>query len=139
MKIIITLFLLALLTISCSTKEEVKFEAFSAEAFAYDIGDSWEVNATVNVKGFERREAGQDLSASISFDVDLAGPDSIEIKNIYSDSIEVTSKEIIDIKLEAQFELDYNYPDGIYKIAFNVKDNYSGDNTSAIAEFELKK
>lgn len=139
MKILITLILLVLPTISCSKKEEVKFEAFSQEAFAFDIGDSWEVNASVNVKGFERREAGQDISASISFDVDLFGPDSIEIKNIFSDARKVTSKEIIDIKLEAQFELDYTYPDGIYKIAFNITDNYSGDSTLAIAEFELKK
>jgi len=41
-------------------KEEVKFEAFSPEAFAYDIGNSWEVNATVNVKGFTKNEVGDD-------------------------------------------------------------------------------
>ena len=38
-----------LIIISCS-KKDVKFEAFSAEAFAFDIGDGTaEVNATVRI------------------------------------------------------------------------------------------
>ena len=75
----IYILLIILLTISCSKKEEVKFEAFSPEAFAYDIGDSWEINATVNVKGFVVKEVGNQSSASISFSVDMIGPDSIEV------------------------------------------------------------
>lgn len=139
MKIIITLFLLALLIISCSKKEEVKFEAFSPEAFAYDIGDSWEINATVNVKGFVIKESGNQSSASIFFSVDMIGPDSIEVKNIFSDEKEITSDEIIDIQLEAQFELDYNSQLGLYKLIFNIKDKNSKETTTASAEFELKK
>lgn len=131
--------LLILLTISCSKKEEVKFEAFSPEAFAYDIGDSWEINATVNVKGFVKKEVGEELSASLEFTVDMIGPDSLEIKNIFNDSKDVTSSELIDVQLEAQFELDYNSPDGLYKIVFHITDKYSGDIVSAEAEFELKK
>jgi len=139
MKILTILFFLALLSLSCSKKEEVKFEAFSPEAFAYDIGDSWEINATVNVKGFVKKEVGEELSASLEFTVDMTGPDSLEIKNIFSDSKDVTSGELIDVQLEAQFELDYNSPEGLYKITFNVTDINSGEVTSAEAEFELKK
>jgi len=139
MKILTILFLLALLSLSCSKKEEVKFEAFSPEAFAYDIGDSWEINATVNVKGFVKKEVGEELSASLEFTVDMIGPDSLEIKNIFIDSKAVTSKELIDVQLEAQFELDYNSPEGLYKITFNVTDINSEEVTSAEAEFELKK
>jgi len=139
MKILTILFLLALLSLSCSKKEEVKFEAFSPEAFAYDIGDSWEINATVNVKGFVKKEVGEELSASLEFTVDMTGPDSLEIKNIFSDSKDVTSGELIDVQLEAQFELDYNSTEGLYKITFNVTDINSGEVTSAEAEFELKK
>ena len=139
MKILTILFLLALLSLSCSKKEEVKFEAFSPEAFAYDIGDSWEINATVNVKGFVKKEVGEELSASLEFTVDMIGPDSLEIKNIFDDSKNVTSGELIDVQLEAQFELDYNSPEGLYKITFNVTDINSEEVTSAEAEFELKK
>jgi hypothetical protein len=131
--------LIILLTISCSKKEEVKFEAFSPEAFAYDIGDSWEINATINVKGFRTKEVGDELSASFSFTVDMTGPDSLEMKNIFGDSKDVTSIELMDVQLEAQFELDYNSPEGLYKITFNVTDHNSSEVASAQAEFELKK
>lgn len=127
------------MTISCSKKEEVKFEAFSPEAFAYDIGDAWEVNATVNVKGFSKNEVGDELSAALKYTVDLTGPDSLEIKNIFTDSKEVTGDELMDVQLEAQFELDYEQPEGMYAIQFNVIDIMSGEVTSAKTEFELKK
>ena len=131
--------LIILLTISCSKKEEIKFEAFSPEAFAYDIGDSWEINATVNVKGFVKKEAGNKLSNSLGISVDIIDPDGVETKNIFIDSKEVTSKELIDVQLEAQFELDYNSPDGLYKIVFHITNKYSGETITAEAEFELKK
>ena len=43
------------------------------------------------------------------------------------------------MQLEAQFELDYNSPDGLYKIVFYITDKYSGNTVSADAEFELKR
>ena len=49
MKKFILLTLTVLLFTACSKKEE-KFEAFSTEAFAYDLDGSWEVNATVRIK-----------------------------------------------------------------------------------------
>jgi hypothetical protein len=131
--------LLIFVAISCSKKVEVKFEAFSPEAFAYDIGDSWEVNTTVNVKGFTKNEVGDELSAALEYTVDLTGPDSLKIKNIFTDSKEVTGDELMDVQLEAQFELDYDQPEGMYTIHFNVIDIMSGEVTSAKAEFELKK
>jgi hypothetical protein len=135
-----TLALLSLLVfISCSKKEEEKFEAFSPEAFAYDIGDSWEINATVNVKGFVKKEAGDELSTSIDFRVDLVDPNGDMTKDIFIDSKEVTSKELIDVQLEAQFELDYGVSEGKYKIVFNITDKYSGETAKAEAKFELKK
>ena len=139
MKKIFYIFLLVLASISCSKKEKVKFEAFSPEAFAYDIGDAWEVNATVNVRGFLKNEIGDEFSAALEYSVDLIGPDSLEIKNIFTDSKEVASEELMDVQLEAQFELDYENPEGMYTIQFNVIDIMSGDATSASAEFELKK
>jgi hypothetical protein len=124
---------------SCSKKEDVKFEAFSPEAFAYDIGDSWEINSTVNVKGFVKKEVGDELSTSLGFSVDLLDANGVLTKDIFIDSKEVTSKELIDVQLEAQFEIDYSSPDGIYKIVFNITDKYSGKMVSAETEFELKK
>ena len=136
---VLIIFFLVLISISCSKKEEVKFEAFSPEAFAYDIGDSWEVNATVNVKGFVKKEIGDELSASFNYTVDLNGPDSLQVNGIFADTKEVESDEIIDVQLEAQFELDYDSPEGKYQIRFNIVDNNSSETTSAQCEFELKK
>jgi hypothetical protein len=136
---VLIIFFLVLISISCSKKEEMKFEAFSPEAFAYDIGDSWEVNATVNVKGFVKKETGDELSASFDYSVDLVGPDSLQVEGIFADTKEVTRDELIDVQLEAQFELDYDSPEGQYHIKFIIKDNNSGETTSAQCEFELKK
>jgi hypothetical protein len=125
--------------ISCGKKEEEKFQAFSPEAFAYDIGDSWEVNATVNVKGFDKKEVGEELSASFDYTVDVVGPDNLSKDSIFIDSKDLIENELTDVQLEAQFELDYNSPQGLYKIIFNVKDNNSGKVTTAQADFELKE
>jgi len=139
MKKILLLIALGIIVISCSKKEDVKFEAFSPEAFAYDIGDSWEINATVNVKGFVKKEVGDEFTASLEFTIDMIGPDSLEVTNIFSDSKDETSSELIDVQLESQFELDYDSPEGLYQITFNVTDNNSGEKTTAQTQFELKK
>lgn len=139
MKNLITVFIIFFIAVSCSKEEEVKLEAFSPEAFAYDIGNAWEVNATVNVKGFAKQEVGEEFSASIDFFVDLFGQDSLMIESIFADTKEVTDDELIDVQLEAQFELDYDSPEGMYTITFSIIDNNSGEKTSAQAEFELKK
>ena len=127
-----------LLITGCNKKEEIKFEAFSPEAFAYDIGDVWEVNATVNVRGYEKIERDNQFLVSLSYSVDLINPDGDSTINIFSDSKEVKDKELNDVQLEAQFELDDNYTRGIYKIVFNIKDNNSEKSVSAQVEFELE-
>ena len=128
-----------LFLISCSKKEEIKFEAFSPEAFAYDIGDSWEVNATINVKGFEQEERDDESFVSLSYSIDLINPEDDSTKNIFSNSKEVNEKEINDVQLEAQFELANTSMLGNYKLLFNIKDNNSGKTTSAETDFELEE
>ena len=137
-KSVIFIFIL-LFAISCSKKEEVKFEAFSPEAFAYDIGDSWEVNATLNVKGFKKLEKDNKYFVSLSYSVDLIKPDGKITKDIFADIKEVTKKEVNDVQLEAQFDFDKSYAQGKYKVVFSVKDNNSENTTSAEAEFELEE
>ena len=138
MKKIILIFFFLLITVSCGKKEEVKFEAFSPEAFAYDIGDVWEVNATVNVRGFTKLEKNNQFFVSLSYKVDLINPQGEVTKDIFSDIKEVNEIEISDVQLESQFELDDSYVNGIYKIVFNIKDNNSSKTVSTQVEFELK-
>jgi len=139
MKKILGLIFSILLIISCSKKEEVKLEAFSPEAFAYDLGDSWEVNATVNARGFEKTESGVKYFASLSFSVDLEKPDGSKVKEIFKDEKKVTDEELNDIQLEVQFELDSAYSEGTYSLYFNIKDNNSNKTAEATVNFDLEK
>lgn len=141
MKNIILFALTVLLFTFCSKKEE-KFEAFSTEAFAYDLGGSWEVNATVRIKGFNQiidKETGN-YAATISLVVDLVKPDSTVEKGKFSYVHSETGKEkISDVGLEAQFTLDSTYQEGIYKIIFHIKDANSDNQTSIETDLELSK
>lgn len=127
--------------ISCS-KKEVKFETFAAEAFAYDLGNTWEVNASVNVRGFEQHENedGESYSVSLSYSVDVTTPEGKKIENLYSDNIDLSKHEkITDIPVEAQFDLDSTYALGKYELIFNIKDNYSNEEISGKVSFDLNK
>jgi len=139
MKIFLPLFVISLLLITSCSKEETKLEAFNPEAFAYDLGNTWEVNAMINVKGFEQREgSGDTFEASISYSADIKIPDGKTVENLYSDIINISAQEeIIDIPLEVQFELDSTYYLGKHTIIFNITDNYSQNSITGSAEFDL--
>ncbi len=139
MKKLLLILFLFFVTISCGNKEEIKFEAFSPEAFAYDIGEAWEVNATVNVRGFEKTLKGDNITGSLSYNVDMISPDGDVIKNIYTDLKELTEEELNYMQLEVQFELDTTYREGSYQLVFNIVDNNSGDSTKSSVEFELSE
>lgn len=139
MKYFLILVFTAFLFNSCD-KEEEKLEAFNPEAFAFDIGDKWEVNGLVNVKGFIQKESEETFTASIRYSVDLVSPDGTIMKNAFNDSKEDKKEEVIaDIPLEVQFELDKSYKAGKYKLLFNIMDNYSDNFTEASVEFELSE
>ncbi len=142
MKKLIIFFLAIIFIISCGKKEE-KFEAFSTEAFAYELGDgSKEVNATVRIKGFNQiidKETGN-YAATISLIVDLVKPDSTVEAGKFSYVHSETSKEkISDVGLEAQFVLDSTYQDGNYKIIFHIKDANSDKQTSVETDLKLEE
>lgn len=133
-------FILFLLT-ACG-KEESKLELFNPDAFAYDLGNSWEVNAIINVKGFEQKENHERglFEAAISYAADLQTPDGTIINNIFSDDIEYSlGEEIIDIPLEIQFELDSTYVLGKYQINLTAEDDFSGNVVKGVIEFDLKE
>jgi hypothetical protein len=139
MKKILLLFVLLLLLLTSCSKEETKLEAFNPDAFAYDLGNTWEVNAMINVKGFEQRDGSDDtFEASISYSVNLITPEENTIENLYSDNVDFSAgEEIIDIPLEVQFEMDSTYTLGRYKIIFNITDNYSEVSITSFTYFDL--
>lgn len=140
MKALIFPAVLILLLLSSCSKEEQKLEAFNAEAFAYDLGSSWEVDATVRVKGFKQTEAENKFTATLSYDIDLVRPAGDTLKALISKTEDKTNdEEFLDVPVEVQFDLDSTYADGDYKLIFNIKDAETGKTASASASFNLKK
>ena len=137
----VILVLAALLLVTSCSKKDVKFEAFSAEAFAFDIGDGKaEVNATVRVKGFTQTEKDDIYKAAVAYDVDLIKPDSSVVKSIFKDvKTETGSEPIADVALEAQFNLDSTYADGNYKLIFNITDKHSEGTAVSEVKFDLSR
>lgn len=139
MKKLILVLVSLLLIISCN-KKEIKFEAFSAEAVAFDIGDGTaEVNATVRVKGFVQTEKDNNYKASVAYEVDLLMPDSSVRKSVYKFVQSAEKKEpISDVALDAQFSLDSTYKAGTYTLVFNLDDKNSDNKTEAKVSFDLQ-
>lgn len=133
------LFIMSVIFYSCSVEEPAKIETFSTEAFAYDLGNSWEVNATTRVKGFSQKEDENFFAATIAYDIDLVTPSGDTIKALISKvEDKKDSERIMDIPLEAQFELDSTYAEGEYKIIFNIKDVFSNNIAVSTASFVIK-
>lgn len=140
MKKIFFIMSVIILTISaCSEKQEKPLELFSAEAFAFKLDNSWELNGTTYVRNFTQEENNFGYSHKISYKIDLVKPNGDEIY-ILSDEVENNVDErALDIPLEFQTELDSTYKFGKYIIIFNVKDELSGKTGTIETCFELNK
>mgnify|MGYP000308826880 CR=1 FL=1 len=138
-KIFLVLFVF-LVVISCS-KKDVKFEAFSSEAFVFDIGDGIaEVNSTVRVKGFVQTEKDNNYKAAIAYEIDLLKPDSTITKSIFKFVQKGENTEpISDIALEAQFNLDSTtYKSGVYTLIYKIADKNSQNTLETKVNFDLE-
>lgn len=141
MKKYLSIIIFTIMIISCEKKEE-NFEAFNAEAFAYDLDNYWEVNISTRIKGAKEYldEESKNYLYALSFSVDLVHPDSTVEKNKFSFAHSQQSDEKLrDLGLEAQFELDSTYKAGNYKIIINIKDEHSQKQTSIEEELVLSK
>jgi major membrane immunogen (membrane-anchored lipoprotein) len=130
-----------LLIISCAKKEE-NFEAFSSEAFAYQIGETWEVNATVRARGITpvKDEQTDEYLYNLTLIIDLIKLDGTveKAKFSYAHSHK-SSEKLKDIGLEAQFELDSTYNEGTYKLNFHITDEHSKKSASIQKELLLER
>ncbi|MFA4922740.1 MAG: hypothetical protein WC557_00930 [Ignavibacteriaceae bacterium] len=133
------IFLSLFLIFGCAKKEETKLQAINPEAAAFDMGDgSWEVDASVIVKGFQQNEADGFFSSTLNYSVDLQKPDGSLVKNKFSDVTTNKEKEkLTDQQLNIQFELDSTFTAGKYKLVVNIKDNNSAQTVTAEKEFDL--
>jgi mRNA-degrading endonuclease RelE of RelBE toxin-antitoxin system len=139
MKKIILILIASLIVISCS-KKEVPFEAFSAEAFVFDIGDGIaEVNSTVRVKGFVQTETDNNYKAAVAYEIDLLKPDSTVRKSIFKFVQKNENTEpISDLALESQFNLDSTYKSGVYTLIYKIADKNSENTLEIKVNFDLE-
>lgn len=139
MRYILFFFLFSfIIFIGCSDNEETNLEAFNPEAFAYDIGETWEVNATTRVKGFEQKEENGKFTTSLAYDINLVTPDGKTLNSLISKVEDISgSEEMTDTALEAQFELDSTYMQGKYELMFEITDVLTGRTVTSTASFNL--
>lgn len=141
MKYFLSLFFIYILFLAgCGKDEKTQLEAYSAEAFAYDLGESWEVNSTTRVKGFFQKEENDTFTALLSYDIDLVTAAGDTIKSLISKTEDkMKNEKMADVDLETQFELDSTYIEGNYKVIFNVKDINTQQTAKSSAEFVLEE
>ena len=141
MKYFLSLFFIYILFLAgCGKDEKTQLEAYSAEAFAYDLGESWEVNSTTRVKGFFQKEENGTFTALLSYDIDLVTAAGDTIKSLISKTEDkMKNEKMTDVDLETQFELDSTYIEGNYKVIFNVKDINTQQTARSSAEFVLEE
>ena len=139
MKYLILIVVFACL-ISCSSKPEPNLELSNPEAFSFDLGDNWEVNASVSAKGFSQKEENDNFNLNLSYSVDLVTPNSDTMASVYNEVVNETDiEEFMDFILEAQIEIESTFGQGEYILIFNVKDELSGQKKSMDVDFNLSK
>jgi hypothetical protein len=131
-------FFFIILSPGCSKDENQDLEAYNAEAFAFDIGGMWEVNASTRVKGFRQTEENKNFYISLVYEVDVVTPGGDTLKSLITRVEDKTSSEkLMDIPLEVQFELDSTYIRGNYVLVFRINEPETGNTADAAAVFEL--
>lgn len=136
-----TFFVLALLLFTgCSKKEEVKLTTSGKNAFADDLGGSWEVQALTELHGFDQDEKDGKYIASIFYSVDVITIDGKVLRSLFTKQVDKKkSEKITGINLEAQFNIDGSYPSGNYKLVFNIKDMLSNKTLKDTAAVKLER
>jgi hypothetical protein len=134
------LFLLPLLFLLLSCAEEPDLVLFSPQSFAFSMDDGWEVNASVNAKGFAQIEKdNSDLYfTQINYLVNLYSPEDTIFNADYDSIIDSTNEEVLDIQIESQLQLDSGFKAGEYKIEFIVVDEYSQTRDTLSTNFILE-
>jgi hypothetical protein len=134
----LALSLLILLLTSCGDKPRTIL--FNSESFAFSIENGWEINATVNVKGFEQVEKGNNslFFTNLSYSVNLYTPNDTIYNADYNSIIDSTTEKIMDKQIESQFELDSNFTAGNYMVEFIVEDKYSNTKDTLTSKLILE-
>lgn len=136
-KTILTSFLMTFIFIGCS--KDPKLVLFSSESFAFSLDSGWEVNTSVNAKGFAQIEKeNSDLYFThLTYSVNLYTPTDSIYNADFDSIIDSTDEEIMDVQIESQLEVDNGFEKGNYTIEFIVEDKYSLTKDTLSTKFVL--
>lgn len=134
----LALILISLIFISCA--DDPKLILFSPESFAFSLENGWEVNASVNAKGFAQlgKENSDLYFTKIIYSVNLFTPEDTIFNADYDTIIDSTNEEILDLPIESQLQLDSGFKSGEYKLEFIVLDDYSQTKDTLSTRFVLE-
>ena len=139
-KLIFSFSILILLFAGCSKKEDVKLSTSGSNAFGLDMGGSWEVQALTELRGFDTQKKDGQFYSRVFFTIDVITPDNQVLSSLFTkEDDKKDSEEFKSMKLEAQFNVDSNYPVGKYKAVFNIKDMISNKAMKDTVSFTLEK
>lgn len=138
MKKLIFIFAAAIFVFACSA-EEKKLELFSPEAFAFSMENGWELNASVQVKGFEQKEGKNSYAAHFAYTVDFVTPENDTLVEADFGEIEKNKEEeIADLPIDIQIEIDSSFSAGKYEMIIRVNDLLSSKTAFIKQPFELE-
>ncbi len=124
---------------ACS-EEELKLEVYSPEAFAFQIENEWELNASAQVKGFKQIEEDEEYSTKLSFFANLITPSGELLEEVdYGMIDKKNEEELMDIQLGIQIVLDSSFVQGEYTLQIIVLDDYSEQQDSTEVKFSLSE
>lgn len=131
--------LFVLFFISCS-EDELKLEVYSPEAFAFQIDEEWELNASAQVKGFTQVVEDDEFLTKLSYYSNLITPRGELLEEVdYGMIDKKNAEELIDTQLEIQIILDSSFAQGEYTLQIFVLDDYSGQEDSTQVKFNLSE
>lgn len=139
MKKLIIIIFLFFVVYGCGKKEQSKLELFSPDAYAFNIGDSYEVNATVRAKGFIQQEENNNYQIYLNYKIDLINPNGEKMENVSSGFVDKSNaNKVNDIPVEVQFNLDTTSIKGNYKLIFHITDKFSNQMVHLEKDFLLE-
>ena len=130
--------LIFLLFFACSEEEVLNLEVYSPEAFAFQLDESWELNASVQVKSFMQEEQENSYTSKLSYYVNLTTPSGELLEEVDYGLVNKSNDEkMTDLQVDIQIVLDSSFKAGEYEIEIYVLDDLAGQKESAKTKFEL--
>jgi hypothetical protein len=131
--------LFSFFSIFTGCSEEPKLELFNPQAFAYAMDNGWEVNASVNAKGFAQvKDVNTELyHLSLNYKVNLYSSEDTVFNADYDSVTDSVVERTTDIQIETQLQLDSGFSKGNYSLEFIVEDEYSHTKDTLVTKFIL--